>query len=90
MSEWITVCQQIIGGGDREFETAYTSNLERFPTRELAISHGFTLGRSDDFNVAELVDGKLASFWWMNRKFEEGVHDLNEIAEQLGIEAGSN
>lgn len=58
---------------------------ERFDTREAAIKHGFTLDRSDDFNIGVLVDGKLVSLDWMDEAVDDDPDTLAEIGEELGL-----
>ncbi len=58
---------------------------ERFDTRKAAIKHGFTLDRSDDFNIGVLVDGKLTSLDWMDEVVENDPSLLAEIEGELGL-----
>lgn len=61
----------------------YTSDMERHDDRSMAISHGFTVAESDDFNIGTLEGGRLVAFGWMCRDFEDD--DLTEVARQLGL-----
>jgi hypothetical protein len=58
---------------------------ERFSTREAAIAHGFTLDRSDDFNIGVLQDGELVSLDWMDEVVENDPSTLADIEEELGL-----
>ncbi len=60
----------------------YYPDPQRFPTREAAVEHGFTLGRSDDFNVAAAEGRTLAWFGWMDKPLTD---DIPAVAKQLGL-----
>lgn len=67
----------------------YSSDLIHYETRKDAISHGFKLVDSDDFNIGVIETGKLASFDWMDKPVgENGESDdtLAQIAELIGLE----
>ncbi len=63
----------------------YDWDGERFASRKSAIKHGFTLDRSDDFNIGVLVNNELASFDWMDEPLETTAGEIAEIAEQIGV-----
>lgn len=85
LTEYIVLCGQIVGGGDRPFETVYDFDGNRFSDREKAISHGLKVRGSDDFNVGVLTGGKLTSLDWMHKPVDTEPGILNEIAEQIGL-----
>lgn len=58
-----------------------------FDRRELAVAHGFTFGRSDDFNIG-VVDsktGRLASIDWMETVVDDGATVLTEVDAALDL-----
>lgn len=88
--QYIVICQQIVGGDRQPFVTEYSHDGRRFPSRDAAISHGFTLGRSDDFNIGVLDAGQLVSFDWMDKKVVESAPErLRHIAEQIYLRSAA-
>lgn len=86
---YVVITQQVEGNTESGFDTYYYSDLKLFDDRKQAISHGFKMGRSDDFNVATIKGGRLVAFGWMERDFIEdrrgephGGYDLAEIERQ--------
>lgn len=67
----------------------YDWDRRTFGTRRAAIDHGFTLGRSDDFNIGTVVGGKLAAIGWMEKDHDTAADRLAEISKELYIEAAS-
>lgn len=57
---------------------------EIFETKDEAIKHGFTFGRSDDFNVGHVVGGFLTGFYWMDRELKD--FNLDQIAIEIGLD----
>lgn len=86
-TEYVVLCGQIVGGGDRPFETVYGFDGQRFRERRAAISHGFTKRRSDDFNIGVIKDGRLISLDWMEKPVDTAPEVLCPIAEQVGFRA---
>lgn len=85
MAKFIVLCSQVVGGGDRPFRVQYAFDGERFDDRKRAISHGFTLGRSDDFNIGVLERGRLVSVDWMEKPVDTDPSIVQGIAEQVGL-----
>lgn len=85
MTEYMVVCQQIVGNGEIGFETIYGCDRQRFRNRERAKAHGFEVRESDDFNIAVLEKGRLVSFDWMDKPVGEDAATLAIIAEQIGV-----
>jgi hypothetical protein len=77
--EYIVLCANVVGSGP--FETAYSFDGRRFTDRDDAIKHGFTLGRSDDFNIGVLRDGELLTVDWMTMVVDR-EHDLMRNIEK--------
>lgn len=66
---------------------SWMSTSGRYSTRRLAIYDGLALFGHDDFNIGELVDGKLARLFWMHEDMHESPEQIREIAQQLALEA---
>ena len=81
MTRWIVICQRVFTSNGHH-EVAYTSDLKEFDSRDDAISYGFTLNRSDDFNIGKLVNGRLKEFCWMQEPCE---HDVKRIGWEIGL-----
>lgn len=81
---FIVLCGQIVGGNG-PFETVYSFDGERFEDRKKAIDHGFTKGRSDDFNIGVLRDGRLVSLDWMDAPVDTDRAVLDAIELQIGL-----
>lgn len=69
--------------GDHGIYTEYSSDLREFSRKADAVSHGFTLGRSDDFNLGFIRGGRLESMWWMDERVYQDPVGLREIPERL-------
>ena len=81
--QFIVLCGQIVG--HKHFETVYGFDGRRFDDRAAAIGHGFTLHRSDDFNIGVVADGQLVSLDWMEQPVDTDPKLLANIAKQIGI-----
>jgi hypothetical protein len=81
--EYIALCGSIVGSGP--FRTEYAFDGKRFPERAAAISHGFTLGRSDDFNIGVLRDGKLISVDWMEKTIDASPELMAWISKEISL-----
>lgn len=80
---WIVVTGNAVGDQGNGYGTEYTSDLRKFSHKSDAVSHGFTLGRSDDFNLGFVRGGRLESMWWMDERVYQDVEHLKEIPERL-------
>lgn len=87
MSIKYIVIQQHAWCTDGAVGIEYLSDLIRHDTRDEAISHGFNLADSDDFNIGEVEDGRLVSLDWMQKPVGESPETLAQIAELIGLEA---
>lgn len=61
------VIQQHAWSNDHGYGIGYSSDLEKFDSREKAISHGFEVVGFDDFNIGVIDDEQLMSLDWMER-----------------------
>jgi len=82
---WIVIAGSITGDPERGFSTTYDSDLREFSHKPDAVSHGFTLGRSDDFNLGFVRSGRLESLWWMDKQIGEHPETLARIGREMGL-----
>lgn len=82
---WIVIVGQAEGNDVDGFRVAHYWDRKEFPNKAAAVSHGFTMGRSDDFNVGFTGGGKLLSFWWMDEQLAEDEETLRKIAAEIGL-----
>lgn len=82
-TEFIVLCGQIVGDGSTPYRTEYGFDGERFADRAAAIAHGFTMDRSDDFNIGVVTGGKLVSVDWMDEAIDTDPALMAEISEQI-------
>jgi hypothetical protein len=80
---WFATAASIYGFGPGKWDEYYSWDGQTFSSRELAISHGWSLYGSDDFNVGYMEDGTLVWFGWMNKEF--GWQDREFVAPKLGL-----
>jgi hypothetical protein len=74
-------------GNDRDgFRIAYYWSGQHFATKPEAVSHGFEIRGSDDFNIGLVRNGELVSFWWMDHQIGETAEDLARIGRECGLE----
>lgn len=81
---FIVLCGQVVGNEQDGFETSYDWDLREFATKPEAVSHGFRIRGSDDFNIGLVRDDWLVSLWWMDSQIDEDAATLGEIARQVG------
>ncbi|ECW4903029.1 antitoxin [Enterobacter hormaechei] len=91
MMQKFIVIQQHAWSNDHGYGIGYSSDLEIFDKREVAISHGFEVAGCDDFNIGVIDDGRLVSLDWMEKPVGngKGVSDekLQIISDAIGLEA---
>ena len=76
------ICQSIVGSEEDGFHTRYDIDMDRFPTRKAAVKRGFTMDRSDDFNIGVWDGDKLVSLDWMEQIVDNDPDLLREIQER--------
>jgi hypothetical protein len=85
VSETYVVVAATIIGTPEKYEHIYDSDGRTYDDRSEAISAGFNLRGSDDFNIGVLHAGRLVELAWMDERIDEEPSVLAEIARQLGI-----
>jgi hypothetical protein len=86
-TQYIVICQQIIGGENKPFETAYNFDGRYFTDRKSAIKHGFDIRGSDDFNIGIIKNDKLVQFDWMEDSIACDKNELKEISDYIGLQS---
>jgi len=82
---WIVIAGDAVGDQSTGYRSEYHSDLREFSHKSEAASHGFTLGRSDDFNLGFVRGGRLESMWWMDERVRNDAETLAKIGEQIGL-----
>lgn len=80
---WQVVTSYATGTLEDGYRVTYAGGLQ-YRTRKEAWAAGLAEHDHDDFNVAEVRDGRLVALWWDDQVIEEDPADLAEAAEQLG------
>lgn len=81
--------QSIVTNRESTFESVWEFSTESFSRLDAAIMFGFTIGRSDDFNVIlekDTVDGKevVACFHMYGVYNEDCLPRLTEVLRKTG------
>jgi hypothetical protein len=84
-TEYITLIGSVVGNDRDGFKVVHSWDGHRFADKAEAVSNGFRLAESDDFNVGVVEKGKLASVWWMDEQINEPPEELAAIAEEIGL-----
>ncbi|HDS3404983.1 TPA: antitoxin [Citrobacter freundii] len=91
MMQKFIIIQQHAWSNDHGYGIGYSSDLEKFDSREKAISHGFEVAGCDDFNIGVIDDERLMSLDWMEKPVGNGkvvsVEKLQIISDAIGLEA---
>ena len=82
---YVTLCAQVVGNERDGYEIAHNWDGRYFADKAAAVSNGFSIRESDDFNVGVVRDGTLESLWWMDVQIDETPESLREIAAECGI-----
>ena len=80
---WQIITSACVGNPDTGYNFEYYGGLYYRP-RDEAWQAGCRETGSDDFNIGEIHDGRLARMWWCDEVIEETPEDLAVIAEMLG------
>ncbi|MEQ8764561.1 MAG: hypothetical protein RL885_11585 [Planctomycetota bacterium] len=83
MKTYIVLTQNFVTVGGNH-EIVWSSDLKRFEKRKDAVSHGFEIGRCDDFNVGTIESDRLVAVGYMESDCE-GCFDVAAIAKELGL-----
>ncbi|MFI5934731.1 hypothetical protein [Actinoplanes sp. NPDC051494] len=71
------------------WEIVYSTTGREFKDRQAAIDDGLVTYRSDDFNIATVVDGALVAFGWQHQDFSTDGANLPDVAAKLGLQVAS-
>jgi hypothetical protein len=84
-TEYITLAASVTGNPERGYRIEHYWDGKRFSTKAEAVSNGFELDRSDDFNVGIVSGHGLLSVWWMDEQIDEPPETLAAIAKEIGL-----
>lgn len=82
---WIVIIGSAVGNPEDGYRVAHDWDRRTFGHKSAAVGHGFQLGRSDDFNLGFIRNGRLESLWWMDHKLSEDEATLAEIGREIGL-----
>ncbi len=82
--EYVVIVTNAVTTGDG-FGFVHYVSPHKFLTRPAAQRHGFTLGRSDDFNIGVLRGGDLVAVLWMDEVVDDDPSAIAERAEAVRI-----
>ena len=83
---FVTIISQAEGNDRDGFRITHYSDGRQFGSKPEAVSRGFELAASDDFNIGVVSSGRLASLWWMDDRIDMTDGDLAEVGRDLGLE----
>lgn len=81
--EYVVVAPSIVGNPEAGYDTVYAVHPPVQPTLAHAKRYGFTIGRSDDFNIGVLRRGELVASLWMDEVVDDNRSDLADMAEAI-------
>lgn len=82
---FIVLIGHVVGNPDAGFDIVTCWDGRRFSAKPDAVSHGFRLAGSDDFQIGVVRDGRLVSVWWMDRQIDELPEDLAARSREIGL-----
>jgi hypothetical protein len=83
--KYIVITSQLVGN-EVSMDIEHYWDGRDFSDRGQAISHGFRLRGSDDFNIGMINKaGGLHSIWWMNERLHEPPETLRDIGKEIGL-----
>ena len=83
-TEYIVIVGRVVTNASG-FCMSYSWDGDRHAKRKDAISDGFTVAGSDDFNVGVVKDGRLISLDWMDQAVDTDPQLLAKISEEIGL-----
>ncbi len=81
--EYVVICTSLVGNPEAGFEFVHSVSTKRCGSPAEAQRHGFSLGRSDDFNTGVLRGGELVAVLWMDEVVDDEPSALAERAEAV-------
>jgi len=82
---FIVLIGRVVGNEDAGFDIVTYWDGRQFAAKPDAVSHGFRLAESDDFQIGVVAGGRLASVWWMDRQIDELPEDLAARSREIGL-----
>lgn len=86
MKQYVVIeCRAWMNEGGYGFN--YSMPTAPLDSLDAAISEGFKVTGSDDFNVGVIANGRLTDLLWMRESLGEPSEVLADIATQIGVRA---
>jgi len=83
--KYIVITSQIVGD-ETVWGIEHHWDGQEFKDRQDAISHGFEISGSDDFNIGMVNKaGALHGIWWMDERIDEPPETLRAIGQEIGL-----
>lgn len=83
---YVILTAQVEGNPEMGYGIYHYWDGRSFTDKTLAVSHGFEIRESDDFNVGVVRKGALESVWWMDDRIDEEASVLAKITGECGLE----
>ena len=83
-ASYIVIFQQVVCSPGMPITIDYSWDSRKYNSRSEAITHGFEIRGSDDFNIGIVERGRLVGFSWMDESIPD---DLAAIACMIGLKA---
>ena len=81
--KFIVICAQVAGSGPSS--TEYYWDGRKFSRYSDAVSHGFEIRDSADFNIAGIRNGRITELMWVGGQFDNDEGTLMKISRQIGL-----
>ena len=81
--EYIVIATSMVGTPRSGYGFDYCVYPRRHLSRPEAQSYGFTIGRSDDFNIGVLRREELVAVLWMDEIVDDEPDDIAEVASAV-------
>ena len=82
---YIVLVAHAVGNPEVGYKVVHDWDGQQFTRKPEAVSHGFELRKSDDFNIGVVSKGRLVSLWWMDHQVTESTETLAEISREISL-----
>jgi hypothetical protein len=83
--KYIVIVPRVVGGDRTPMTIVHGFDGSNFERRGDAISYGFEIVGSDDFNIGLVENGSLRSIWWMDELIDELEETIRKIVREIGL-----
>lgn len=84
-ARYIVIIGHAVGNERDGFRITHEWDGRWFALMAPAVSHGFELAESDDFNIGVVENGRLAGLLWMDERIDATPESLAEIGTEIGL-----